>query len=269
MTDPGLTPPGLPDPRPVVVTGAGSGIGAATARLFAETGRRVWCVDRDLEGAERTAAAIRDAGGDATRFGLDVTDEAGWERLADALGEDRPHAPGVLAHCAGIAAAGPLAETSLAEWRRVLSVNLDGSFLAVRFGMRTMAGTGGSIVLVGSAAGLRPPPGAAAYATSKAALATLAAAAAGECRSTGIPVRVNVVSPAGVKTPIWRSLPYFRDLAARLGSEEAAFAAMAREAGDAPYAEPAAVGRLILFLASDAAAHVTGVELPADDGWSL
>lgn len=253
--------------RAVVVTGAASGIGAATARLLAEGGRRPWCVDRDVPGAERVAATIRDTGGDAVAFPIDVTDEDAWERLAAALAAGP--APVALVHCAGISVASALAETPLDEWRRVLSVNLDGAFLAVRFGIRAMAGQGGAIVLVGSASGIRPPPGAAAYATSKAAVAALARAAAKECRAAGIPVRINVVSPAGVRTPMWRSMPFFEEIARRLGSEEAAFAEMASAGGGTPFAEPEAVARVIRFLVSDEAAHVTGAELPADDGWSL
>lgn len=250
-----------------VVTGAASGIGAAAARELSRCGGTTWCVDRDEEGSRRTAGQIRAEGGRARTFALDVTDETGWMRLEAAVA--REEAPSVLVHAAGISAARPLVDTTLDEWRRVLSINLDGAFLAVRSGIRVMAARGGAIVLVGSAAGIRPPPGAAAYATSKAGLAALARAAAKECRARGISVRVNVVSPAGVKTPMWRSMPFFRELVERLGSEDAAFAEMAGADGGTPFAEPETVARVIRFLASDDASHLTGVELPADDGWSV
>jgi len=256
-----------PHPRVSVITGAASGIGAASALELARAGHRTWCIDRDAEGTGRTAEQIRDAGGTATAVVLDVTDEDGWERLEVAVQEDA--APVAVVHCAGISAASALAETTLEEWRRVLSVNLDGAFLAVRFGIRTMGERGGAVVLVGSAAGIRPPPGAAAYATSKAGLSALARAAAKECRAGGIPVRVNVVSPGGVKTPIWRSMPFFAERVRRLGSEEAAFAEMAGADGAASLAEPEEIARLIRFRLSEGAMHVTGAELPAADGWSL
>jgi NAD(P)-dependent dehydrogenase (short-subunit alcohol dehydrogenase family) len=127
---------------------------------------------------------------------------------------------------------------------------------------------GGVIVHVGSATGIRPAPGAAAYAASKAGLAMLARASAKELRAAGVPVRVNVVSPAGVKTPLWRAMPFFRDLVAKKGSEEAAFAAM-EKGGGGVFVEPEEVAAVIGFLVSDDARHLTGVDLPVDDGWTL
>ncbi|HSR14647.1 MAG TPA: SDR family oxidoreductase, partial [Gemmatimonadales bacterium] len=126
---------------------------------------------------------------------------------------------------------------------------------------------GGAIVLVGSASGIRPAAGAAAYSASKAAAAMLARTAAKECREAGIPVRINVVSPGGVKTPLWRSVPFFQDTVERLGSEEAAFAAMA--GSGPPFATAEEVARVIAFLVSPAASQITGVELPVDGGYVL
>jgi NAD(P)-dependent dehydrogenase (short-subunit alcohol dehydrogenase family) len=96
----------------------------------------------------------------------------------------------------------------------------------------------------------------------------LARAAAKECRELGLPVRVNAVSPGGVKTPLWEAMPFFRDLVEKHGSSKAAFEAMEAHGGDR-FAEPEQVARAILFLISDAADHVTGVELPVDDGYTL
>lgn len=252
--------------RVALVTGAASGIGAASARLLAERGARVVCADRDLSGVRAVAEAIERDGLAARPLYLDVTDEQAWD---DALVSTGPESTGldVLVHCAGIAAARPLVETSLDEWRCVLAVNLDGSFLAVRAGMRSMRTRGGAIVLVGSASGTRPPAGAAAYATSKGALAVLARAAAKECRQVGLAIRINVVSPAGVKTPMWRSMPFFQDLVQAHGSEDAAYAAM--EGPGERFVDARDVAQAIAFLVSDAAAHVTGVELSVDDGFVI
>jgi NAD(P)-dependent dehydrogenase (short-subunit alcohol dehydrogenase family) len=96
----------------------------------------------------------------------------------------------------------------------------------------------------------------------------LANAAAKECRESSIPLRINTVSPGGVKTPLWRTMPFFQDLVALHGSEEAAFAAMEAHGGGR-FAEAEQVAQAILFLVSDAASHVTGVELPIDDGYTL
>ncbi|NIQ81710.1 MAG: SDR family NAD(P)-dependent oxidoreductase, partial [Anaerolineae bacterium] len=106
-------------------------------------------------------------------------------------------------------------------WRRVLATNLDGTFLAIKHGVRAMRDAGGAIVVVGSASGIRPAAGATAYSTSKAAVSMLVRAAAKECREGKLPIRINVVSPAGVRTPMWRAMPFFQDLIRQHGSEDA------------------------------------------------
>ena len=100
--------------------------------------------------------------------------------------------------CAGVSAASPIAETSLADWRRVVAVNLDGAFLTVKYGVRAMREGAGSIVLVGSASGVKAVPNASAYCASKAGVRMLVKTAALELKAQG--VRVNCVSPAGVVT---------------------------------------------------------------------
>jgi 2-keto-3-deoxy-L-fuconate dehydrogenase len=249
--------------RVALVTGAASGIGEAVARELAGLGARVFCADRDEPAAARVAAELPGA----VPLALEVSDEVAWERAADTIAAAAGDLQ-ILVHSAGIAQASPLAETPLAEWRRVMAVNLDGAFLAVREATRRMGRSGGAVVLIGSASGTRAAAGAVAYSTSKAALRMLAAAAAKECRQAGLPIRINVVSPAGVKTPLWDSMPFFADLVARHGSREAAFAAMT-EPGGARFAEPAEVARVVRFLVSDEAGHVNGADLAVDDGFVL
>jgi NAD(P)-dependent dehydrogenase (short-subunit alcohol dehydrogenase family) len=203
----------------------------------------------------------------AVHMRLDVREEADWETAVSAVLE-RECRLDVLVHSAGIAAASPLADTTLDEWRRVLATNLDGSFLAIKHGIRAMKESGGTIVVIGSASGIRPSAGAAAYSTSKAAVSMLVRAAAKECRQEKLPIRINAVSPGGVKTPLWREMSFFSDLVERHGSEEAAFAAMEARGGDR-FAKPGQVAEGVLFLVSDAASHITGVELPIDDGYTL
>jgi NAD(P)-dependent dehydrogenase (short-subunit alcohol dehydrogenase family) len=198
---------------------------------------------------------------------LDVREEADWETAVSTVLE-REGRLDVLVHSAGIAAASPLADTTLVEWRRVLATNLDGSFLAIKHGIRAMKESGGAIVVIGSASGIRPSAGAAAYSTSKAAVSMLVRAAAKECRQEKLPIRINAVSPGGVKTPLWREMSFFSDLVELHGSEEAAFTAMETHGGDR-FAEPEQVAESVLFLVSDAANHITGVELPLDDGYTL
>jgi NAD(P)-dependent dehydrogenase (short-subunit alcohol dehydrogenase family) len=252
--------------RVALVTGASSGIGAATAELLAANGAVVYCADlkvTGVEGKERTGSADRRL----IRFRLDVREEADWDdTIAQVLREDGRL--DILVHAAGISAASPLADTTFAEWRHVLATNLDGSFLALRHGTRAMREAGGAIVVIGSASGIRAAAGAAAYTTSKAAVSMLVRAAAKECREGKLPIRINVVSPGGVRTPMWREMPFFQALIRQQGSEDAAYAAL-EAAGGGRFAEPEEIAQAVLFLVSDAASHITGVELLVDGGYVL
>jgi NAD(P)-dependent dehydrogenase (short-subunit alcohol dehydrogenase family) len=251
--------------RVALVTGAASGIGAAVARLLAHAGAVVHCADINEVGARQTARGIGPSPA-ALPIRLDVRDEASWT-AAMAMIQGAQARLDILVHCAGISAASPLPDTTLAEWRGVLAVNLDGSFLAVAHGIRAMRASGGAIVLLGSASGIRAAAGAAAYSTSKAGVRMLVQAAAKECRDAKLPVRINLVSPAGVRTPMWRAMPFFQDLVTQHGSEDAAFAALAGPGGR--FAEPEEIAQAVLFLVSDAASHITGIELPVDGGYLL
>ncbi len=239
----------------VLVTGAASGIGAATARLLAERGAKLILMDRDEGGL---------CAFDAPQIVGDVADEQLW-RDADLSG---------LTHAvinAGIGEGGkPIADLPFAEWRRVMSVNLDGAFLSLSAAMRAIkaTGRGGGIVLTASVAGIKAEPGIAAYGASKAAVLHLARIAAKE----GAPdrIRVNAIAPGGVETPIWSNLAFFKDLVAAHGSEEAAYTAMASMATPlARYAKPEEIAAQIAFLLSDNAAFNTGSTLVTDGGYSL
>jgi NAD(P)-dependent dehydrogenase (short-subunit alcohol dehydrogenase family) len=253
--------------RTVLVTGAGSGIGASTARLLAKAGAHVCCADLQHSAAEATARSVAEQGCRASSHALDVREEPQWETVIEQI--LRVHGSlGILVNCAGISAASALAETPLAEWRRVLATNLDGAFLATKHGVRVMRQAGGVIVHIGSASGIRPSTGAAAYSTSKAGVGMLVRAGAKECRDAGLPVRICAVSPAGVRTPIWRSMPFFQDLMAKTGSEQAAFEAL-EQGGGGQFAQPEDVARAVAFLVSDDARHINGVELIVDGGFLL
>lgn len=242
--------------KSVLITGAASGIGAACASWLAAHGAaRLVLVDRDADGLERLKR------GAATFIG-DVADPTLWERIETEAGP--------LDHAvinAGIASGSPIAETSIEDWRRVLSVNLDGAFLSLRTALRLIR-DGGSIVLTASVSGFKAEPGTASYAASKAAVIQLAKVAAKE--SAPHSISVNAIAPGGVDTPIWDELPFFQGLVSETGSRTAAMEAMARMATPrGRYASPEEIAGQIGFLLSDMARNITGTMLVSDGGYTL
>jgi NAD(P)-dependent dehydrogenase (short-subunit alcohol dehydrogenase family) len=258
--------PGRVQDKVALVTGAGSGIGQATATLLASEGATVFVADVNDEAARDVAGRIAAGSGRAEPLALDVNDEAAWERAVEQI----LHAHGrldVVVNSAGVAFGKQVADTSLAEWRRVLSVNLDGVFLGTRYGIRAMRrGRGGSIVNVASVSGVKPFSGCSAYGAGKAAVRLLSRIAAIECADAGNGVRVNVVTPGGVKTPMWETMDFFRTLVAEHGGTEEAFTAVAGSTPSHQFFSAEEVARTILFLASDESSHLSGVELVMDRG---
>jgi NAD(P)-dependent dehydrogenase (short-subunit alcohol dehydrogenase family) len=249
-----------------LVTGAASGIGRATATLLASEGAIVLVADIDHEAAHAVATAITTAKGRAEPLRLDVSDEAAWQQATDHALASHGRLD-VVVNNAGISFARPVADTSLDEWRRVMAVNLDGVFLGTKHGIRAMrSGKGGSIVNVASVSGIKPFAGASAYGASKAAVRLLTKIAAIECQDAANGVRVNAVSPGGVKTPMWETMPFFQDLIAKHGGAEEAFQAMAGPVASQQFYSAEEVARTVLFLACDESAHLTGVEVVMDRG---
>jgi NAD(P)-dependent dehydrogenase (short-subunit alcohol dehydrogenase family) len=253
-----------------LVTGAGSGIGRATAIVLAREGATVTVSDADVHAANRVACEIRETKGndaaEAVALGLDVTDESAWAAAIEAI-LGRHRRLDVLVNNAGVSFARPVAETALDDWRRVLSVNLDGVFLGTRSAIHAMKpGGGGSIINVASVSGVNPYPGASAYAASKAAVRLFSKVAAIECLDAGTGIRINLVTPGGVKTPMWETMDFFRTLAAEHGGTEGAFAVLAGTAPSHQFSTPEDVARTILYLASDESSHLTGVELVIANG---
>jgi NAD(P)-dependent dehydrogenase (short-subunit alcohol dehydrogenase family) len=210
-----------------LVTGAGSGIGRATAILLAREGATVIASDINQEAAQRMANEVRGVGGAAEGIGLDVADETAWAGALETT-LDRHRRLDVLVNNAGVSFARPIADMTIAEWRRVLRVNLDGVFLGTKHAISAMRSQrGGSIVNVASVSGITPYPEASAYGASKAAVRHLSKVAAIECADARSDIRVNVVTPGGVRIPMWESKGCFQELVAEQGGREAAFAAMA------------------------------------------
>jgi 2-keto-3-deoxy-L-fuconate dehydrogenase len=241
--------------RSIFVTGAASGIGKATTELMAREGvARLILVDANREALEALSFDC-----DVETYVGDVSDPVFWTGVKIA-----PLDHAVIN--AGVAGAGMIVDLDFSEWRRILSINLDGAFLSLRAALRAI-NDGGSIVAVASAAGLKPEPGVAAYGASKAGLIQLARIAAKESASRGI--RVNAIAPGGVETPVWDAVPMFAERARKIG-REAAFAELAAMATPlGRYASADEIADQIAFLLSDQAATITGSVLVSDGGYTL
>jgi NAD(P)-dependent dehydrogenase (short-subunit alcohol dehydrogenase family) len=239
---------------PVVVTGAGQGIGRAVALAFAADGARVALVARSADRLAGVAEEVRAAGGEALVVATDVGDPAAVERLAAAV-DDRWGPVEVLVAVAGIA--GPIApawELPIEEWEATLRTNVTGVFLCCRAFLPAMVEQGrGSVVVIGSMTGKRPLPRRAAYATSKAALIGLVRTLATDAGPSG--VRVNLVSPGPVEGErLDRVLPE---------------RARARLLADSPlgrFTTAAEVAAGVRFLCSEAASAITGEDLNVSTG---
>jgi NAD(P)-dependent dehydrogenase (short-subunit alcohol dehydrogenase family) len=243
--------------RSALVTGAASGIGAACARSLAERGAaQLFLVDVDGAGLDAL-----DLAGNVHRITGSVADEALWAEL-------EPQMTG-LDHSivnAGIGSGGPIASLSLAEWRRVMAVNLDGAFMTLASSLRAMGETGGSAVVVASTTGIKPVAGIGPYGVSKAAVAHMARIAAVENAKLGI--RVNAIAPGGVDTAIWESGEDFKRSVAAIG-RDSTLKAMAKTTPSGRFASSEEMAETILYLLSDAASNITGHVMVSDGGFTL
>lgn len=247
-----------------LVTGAASGIGRATAERLAGAGAKVALADVDERKVVEVADSIRSAGGHALALRLDVTSEADWNEAMRCLLHEWVRLD-LCVNAAGIAFASPIPETPLADWKRVMSTNQDGVFLGTRQAMTVMKESGGGCIInLASAAGIKPVAGNAAYGTSKAAIRFFTRVAALE--GAPLKIRVNSISPGAVATPMWASTPFWPKEAAEAGGVAEALKVLVRDHG---FAEPAEVAAAVLYLASDEARHVTGVDLPLDNGFAI
>ena len=188
----------------VVITGAGSGIGRATALAFAARGAEVVCADINEPGAARTAQLIGLTGRTAHPYEVDVADPSAMERFAKTV-ETEYGVPDVVVNNAGIGVAGPFLDTPLEEWQRVIDVNLWGVIHGARLFGRMMAdrGEGGHIVNVSSAAAYTPSRTLPAYSTTKAAVLMFSECLRAELARYGI--GVSAICPGVINTPITRA----------------------------------------------------------------
>lgn len=241
-----------------LVTGGASGLGAETARLFAEEGARVAVTDINEDGGRAVVEEIGDA---AIFIAHDVTDEAQWiaavKRTVDTFGGLH-----ILVNSAGVGLTKTVEDISLEEWHRVHAIDVDSVFLGCKHAIPKMAESGGgAIVNISSVAGIIAGHNMAAYNSAKAAVRHLSKSVALHCARKGYNIRSNSIHPAFIDTPI---LDKHKE---RFGADEA-LAKLGRQIPIGRVGTPREVANAILFLASDESSFITGAELVIDGGIS-
>ncbi|MBT8054532.1 MAG: glucose 1-dehydrogenase [Xanthomonadales bacterium] len=244
-----------------LVTGAGNGIGEATAKRFGEEGARVVVSDINTADAESVATEIMENGGQAIARHQDAADEAGWDALIDEIIATWGQL-NVLVNNAGIVIPGTIEDTTLEDWRKTQAVNTEGVFLGCRAAVRAMKENGGSIINLSSIEGLIGEPTIAAYNASKGAVRLLTKSAALHCAGKGYGIRVNSIHPGAIGTRLFEEA-----IAAMPDGQEV----LERVLADIPLGtpgEPLDIANGCLFLASDESKYMTGSELVIDGGYT-
>ncbi|MGA8616611.1 MAG: glucose 1-dehydrogenase [Xanthobacteraceae bacterium] len=248
---------GRVDHKVALVTGGASGIGFATAGLLADEGAKIVLTDLDKSRAVAAMAVLRQR---ARFHELDVTREADWIAVTDAAVVEFGRLD-ILVNCAGVSLLKDIEATTLDEWRSLMAVNLDGTFLGCKHAIRVMKERGGgSIVNMSSVAGLVGAANLAAYSASKGGVRLLTKSVALHCARKGYNIRCNSVHPSFVETPMLQSMLAAARDPRKLEANYAKAAPLGR------LAKPIEVARTVLFLASDESAFTTGAEVVVDGG---
>jgi NAD(P)-dependent dehydrogenase (short-subunit alcohol dehydrogenase family) len=240
--------------RVAVVTGAGSGLGRATAHHLAGDGATVAALDVAADAAEKTAAEIGEQGCSARAYAVDVTNPTAVKAAVEAVAADLGR-PQVVVNSAGIGGFAHTHEETYERWSAILGVNLTGTFLVCQASVPYLLDGGGAIVNVASNAGLMGQPYSAAYCASKGGVVNLTRALAVEYVKRG--VRVNAVAPGGMNTPM---------IAGFSMPEGVNLKEFARVTSPLGYAEPEELASLIAYIASDEARYMTGSIVSMDGG---
>jgi NAD(P)-dependent dehydrogenase (short-subunit alcohol dehydrogenase family) len=238
----------------VMVTGAASGIGEATAARLAEEGARVVCVDLNDDGLAKTVATIEEKGGQAFAVNCDISNpDSVANAVTDAVKQtEKLHG---LCNVAGILSSGHSHEVGIEEWNRIISINLTGTFLMCQACIPHLLETKGNIVNTSSSAALGGHPWMAAYAASKGGILSLTKCLALEYVEQGL--NVNAVIPGAIITPLHEGFQMPKGANANLIKRIIPFV---------PYAQPDVVASTIAFLASEEANYINGSELRVDGG---
>lgn len=243
-----------------IVTGGAGGLGRAQALLLAKEGAKVVVSDNEKDPGEKAAQEITAQGGDAVFMLHDVSDEAQWREVIDKTLEVFGKLD-ILVNNAGVMLWKSIQETSLQEWRWLISINLDGVFLGTKHAMEAMKKSGGgSIINISSVAGIVGTLDTSAYHASKGAVRIFTKAAALECSKAGYDynIRVNSIHPGVIRTPMVDEL---------MKDEQKMKTALSwHPIGH--FGEPEDIAYGVLYLASDESKFVTGAELVIDGGWT-
>jgi NAD(P)-dependent dehydrogenase (short-subunit alcohol dehydrogenase family) len=253
----------------VLITGAGKGIGAQTARRLGEAGARVCATDIDSGAAEATAKVVTAAGGEGLALTLDVADEASWQAAVQAMVAAWGGLDG-LVNNAGIFRLQPLFEATLADFRATTAINLDGVFLGMKVAGAAMAQSGGgSIVNLSSLYGIVGSQGLTAYCASKGGVRLMTKAAAIELGRAGTGIRVNSVHPGPIATDMLMDPLKGMAAAGMLPSVDVALDMLTQRTPGGRVGQADDIAGAILFLLSDASRHMTGAEIVVDGGYTI
>ena len=238
-----------------IITGAASGIGLAIAELFAAEGASIALTDINADAVQARVTTL--AGDGHLGLTLDVCSEDNWEQAFDAV-LARHGRVDILVNNAGIPAQGGIEDTTLEHWRRVMAINLDGTFLGCKHAVRRMKHTGGgSIVNVSSVGALKGSLVGPAYGASKAGVWNLSKTVALSCARAGYNIRCNSLHPGLTHTPMMDQAP-----AATIERLKAGIP-MQR------LGEPLDIAQAALYLASDESRYTTGTTLVVDGGYTI
>ncbi|QJD85492.1 SDR family NAD(P)-dependent oxidoreductase [Cohnella herbarum] len=245
---------GLLNNKVAIVTGAGSGMGREEALLFAKEGAKVIATDINEAAVQAVVKEIEANGGEAISYLHNVAVEEEWIKVVEGTIQKYGKVD-VLVNNAGISHAAGLLETTVEQWNRVLNINLTSVFLGMKYVIPHMRDNkGGSIVNISSIAGLTGGSGAGAYTASKGAVRMLTKAAAVDFGKDNI--RVNSVHPGFIETP----------MSAEFVNNDQMLQWFLSQTALPRVGRASEVAQAVLFLASDSASYLTGIELPIDGG---